>query len=897
MSDSSPPARRSTASTSASIPISNTKLPKFLQRQHHHVRDRSASINEGQNMSSAELSDSPIPRVQRSLTHKTSRLFGGKRNREERRSEGSMNSDRASLTVDNTSSNELCLTTSAASSTRNGSPPPRLTEISGRLSGWFQNPFSSTSDLHSTLASNMVQSSSSSASTHLLSQSIPPSAYNSSSKSTRLGAGSPGRSIMSHIPGKAGVERVVRYFLDSDVAQPDKCTDPIWILGVEHQGYDPSLVLREVPSTRIRRDSMDSASIISRQSNRREHSGSSSFDRTQVSPSPGKQPPQLREIGWPQTFYDDFTSRIWLTYRSHYSAIRDHPLSSLGPPVPLSLETMPVMSDFFWERSAEMPGTSPPKRWGWGGEKTWTSDSGWGCMLRTGQSLLANTLIHLHLSRDWRRPSRPSNTAEYATYVKILTWFLDTPSPLAPFSVHRMALSGKELGKDVGSWFGPSTAAGAIKTLVHAFPACGLSVSAAVDGVLYESEVYAASNVSPPIPHQPSISQSLTSGASSKRHKGRRKWGGTAVLVLVGIRLGIDGVNPVYHESIKKLFTFPQSVGIAGGRPSSSYYFVGYQAEQLFYLDPHHTRPCVSLQPVSDLNPSSQSTRSSSYRTSTSLEPIETVTGRPVPNRRGTPRRKRNEDVDALTNLPDSSSSSPAPSEASLDPVINYYANSYPFSDIRTYHCDRVRKMAITSLDPSMLLGFLCRNESEWKDLRSRMNELGKTRAIFSIQDEPPVWGDDSDDDVGLESVSGTESDMTSLNEGTTNSDAVDIPPDESVIQEFEELNVVVSDARDQDETFDSLDTNDDGEESWINSSPPKPSQPTSMALEPAPSASPELSTASPIPPPIGQHAFPTLQSDLSVAVPPPPHSRRGATHRSRSIRTSKETVIGIGTH
>jgi Peptidase family C54 len=64
---------------------------------------------------------------------------------------------------------------------------------------------------------------------------------------------------------------------------------------------------------------------------------------------------------------------------------------------------------------------------------------------------------------DWRRPPYPVHTADYATYVQIITWFLDTPSPEAPFSVHRMALAGKELGKEVGQWFGPSTAAGAIK--------------------------------------------------------------------------------------------------------------------------------------------------------------------------------------------------------------------------------------------------------------------------------------------------------------------------------------------------------------------------------------------------------------------------------------------------
>ncbi|EEB94863.1 hypothetical protein MPER_06258, partial [Moniliophthora perniciosa FA553] len=79
--------------------------------------------------------------------------------------------------------------------------------------------------------------------------------------------------------------------------------------------------------------------------------------------------------------------------------------------------------------------------------------------------------------------------------------------------------------------------------------------------------------------------------------------------------LGLDGVNPIYYDTIKILYTFPQSVGIAGGRPSSSYYFVGSQADNLFYLDPHHARPAVplrppTLEPESGRNGSGFSTRS-----------------------------------------------------------------------------------------------------------------------------------------------------------------------------------------------------------------------------------------------------------------------------------------------
>lgn len=64
-------------------------------------------------------------------------------------------------------------------------------------------------------------------------------------------------------------------------------------------------------------------------------------------------------------------------------------------------------------------------------------------------------------------------------------------------------------------------------------------------------------------------------------------------LILVGIRLGIDRVTPAYWEALKASLQLPQSVGIAGGRPSSSHYFFGIQGDQFFYLDPHVTRSAL----------------------------------------------------------------------------------------------------------------------------------------------------------------------------------------------------------------------------------------------------------------------------------------------------------------
>lgn len=71
-------------------------------------------------------------------------------------------------------------------------------------------------------------------------------------------------------------------------------------------------------------------------------------------------------------------------------------------------------------------------------------------------------------------------------------------------------------------------------------------------------------------------------------------------LIVLGIRLGIEKVTPAYHAALKAALELPQSVGIAGGRPSSSHYFIGHQGDNFFYLDPHTTRHMLSPQPSAE---------------------------------------------------------------------------------------------------------------------------------------------------------------------------------------------------------------------------------------------------------------------------------------------------------
>ncbi|XP_072172805.1 uncharacterized protein [Diadema setosum] len=118
-----------------------------------------------------------------------------------------------------------------------------------------------------------------------------------------------------------------------------------------------------------------------------------------------------------EEFKQDFSSRLWMTYRREFPTLAG--------------------SNF-------------------------TSDCGWGCMLRSGQMLLAHSLILHFLGREWNIYKQQTPETQ-AYHRQIIRWFGDQPLDMSPFSVHRLVSIGQLNGKKVGDWYGPASVAHILK--------------------------------------------------------------------------------------------------------------------------------------------------------------------------------------------------------------------------------------------------------------------------------------------------------------------------------------------------------------------------------------------------------------------------------------------------
>ncbi|ONK71361.1 uncharacterized protein A4U43_C04F7750 [Asparagus officinalis] len=240
-------------------------------------------------------------------------------------------------------------------------------------------------------------------------------------------------------------------------------------------------------------------------------------------------------------FSHDFSSRIWMTYRSGFDAISD---------------------------------------------SKFTNDVHWGCMIRSSQMLVAEALVFHHLGRSWRRPLQKPYDPQY---IDILHLFGD--SVASAFSIHNLLQAGRAYGLAAGSWVGPY----AICRTWEAFASENNKQGDLVNRkVIFPMTIYVVSdNENGEQGGAPVICIERIVKLCHEISKGEITW--SPVLLLIPLVLGLEKVDPRYFPSLRDTFTFPQSLGILGGKPGASTYIVGVQDEKALYLDPHEVQSAIDI--------------------------------------------------------------------------------------------------------------------------------------------------------------------------------------------------------------------------------------------------------------------------------------------------------------
>ncbi|KAL6927984.1 hypothetical protein ACO0SA_004608 [Hanseniaspora valbyensis] len=203
----------------------------------------------------------------------------------------------------------------------------------------------------------------------------------------------------------------------------------------------------------------------------------------------------------------------------------------------------------------------------------YTTDIGWGCMIRSSQTLLANTLNIIY----------KQNNINYDTQnlTEICKLFKDDYA--FPFSIHNITTLGKtKFNVNIGDWFGPSVASQCIQSILknnenkfinELICDCLVSIDS---GTIFEDEVENAF-------------------VERDNHNTNKE---SSVLVLLCVRLGLEQINEDFYDSLLTLFDKKfvdkteknfNFVGIAGGKPFKSLYFFDVDNENnLIYSDPHY---------------------------------------------------------------------------------------------------------------------------------------------------------------------------------------------------------------------------------------------------------------------------------------------------------------------
>ena len=244
--------------------------------------------------------------------------------------------------------------------------------------------------------------------------------------------------------------------------------------------------------------------------------------------------------------------------------------------------------------------------------KTYTSDCGWGCMIRSSQMILCRALYKIFKfiykldksSIDQVIPFIMDKNLDIIknkylgmdSYIKKLNSYgkKDIIEIDPPFSIHKIVIFGEKFGRTCGEWFSDFD-----------LPKIYNIINTAFDIIPNLSIIHFNSFIELQI----ILERCFKDITSNNNKENENKYDENKIfyfenkkyimekmgLIFISVRLGLDNVSPEYFPSIKKLFTIKEFLGFIGGKKwtNSASYFFGFYDNFLLYLDPHFNNQTI----------------------------------------------------------------------------------------------------------------------------------------------------------------------------------------------------------------------------------------------------------------------------------------------------------------
>jgi cysteine protease ATG4 len=175
-------------------------------------------------------------------------------------------------------------------------------------------------------------------------------------------------------------KRIVQYFWDPEPKNDEGPGSQLWCLGSQYVTQDEDFVLLDpaaASNETTAQTSLEAETETQQKNNQTSSDEPSTDNQSSNKPPAGKRldTTATTTLGWPKAFLDDFESKVWMTYRSNFPTIAKSEDQNASQTMSLGVRLRSHLIEGF------------------------TSDTGWGCMIRSGQSLLANAIFVSQLGR------------------------------------------------------------------------------------------------------------------------------------------------------------------------------------------------------------------------------------------------------------------------------------------------------------------------------------------------------------------------------------------------------------------------------------------------------------------------------------------------------------------